>query len=399
MKPRVCFVVQRYGLEVNGGAELLCRQLAEHLCPYADVHVATSKAINYTTWADEYENDVEEINGVTVHRFSVAKQRDVEPFNIWAGELDKGVILTRSEEERWVDEQGPFVPALVEYLKEHKEDYDVFIFNTYLYYPTVRGIEVVGDKAIVIPDAHDEPFLRMHIFEKVFKQGRAYFYNTEEERRLAHKKFYSHLIKSDIGGAGVEVPDEVSPESFKSKYGLNNYVVYVGRIDIGKNCHTLFEDFAEYKNRYPSDLKLVLMGKEGIPVPQREDIVSLGFVDDADKFNGIAGAKVLILPSKFESLSIVVLEAFNLKVPVLVNGFSEVLKAHCVKSNGGFYYNNREEFIELLQYLLEHPEVAGQMGKNGLEYVKQNYQWDIIIKRLMNLIDYVIEKNSGEMKI
>ena len=141
------------------------------------------------------------------------------------------------------------------------------------------------------------------------------------------------------------------------------------------------------------------MGKEGIPVPQREDIVSLGFVDDADKFNGIAGAKALILPSKFESLSIVVLEAFNLKVPVLVNGFSEVLKAHCVKSNGGFYYNNREEFIELLQYLLEHPEVAGQMGKNGLEYVKQNYQWDIIIKRLMNLIDYVIEKNSGEMKI
>ena len=397
MKPRVCFVVQRYGLEVNGGAELLCRQLAEHLSPYAEVHVATSKAINYTTWADEYEKDVEEINGITVHRFGVEKEREVESFNIWAGELDKGVIFTSEEEQRWVNEQGPYVPALINYIKEHKDAYDAFVFNTYLYYPTVMGIREVGDKAIVIPDAHDEPYLRLKIFEDVFRKVTALFYNTEEERRMVHKKFYNHLIKCDIGGVGVEVPEDIDGNAFKEKYHLDNYVVYVGRIDIGKNCHELFQDFIALKERYPSNLKLVLMGKAGIPIPEREDIVPLGFVDDMDKFNGIAGAKALILPSKYESLSMVVLEAFTQKVPVLVNGFCEVLKAHCVRSNGGFYYNNREEFIELLLYILEHPDVAKQMGENGSIYVDQNYQWDIIIKRLMNLIDYVMKK-SGEIK-
>lgn len=398
MKPKVCFVVQRYGLEVNGGAELHCRQLAEHLLPYADIHVLTSKAIDYATWASAYESDEENIHGITVHRFGVERERQVEKFNIMAGELDKGVVLNDLEEQNWVDEQGPYLPALVTYLKEHANDFDVFIFFTYLYYQTVMGVREVADKAIVIPTAHDEPYLRLRIFENVFRRAKAFFYNTEEERRMVHKKFYNHLIKSDIGGVGVDVPSHIDSDKFKQKYNLDNYVIYVGRIDIGKNCHELFNDFIKFKERYPSDLKLVLMGKEVISIPKRDDIISLGFVDDDDKFAGIAGAKALVLPSKYESLSMVVLEAFTQKIPVLVHGYSEVLRAHCLKSNGGFYYNNQAEFVELLAYLLTNPEIATVMGQNGLEYVNQNYQWDIIVDKLRKLIDYVIENHNEEIK-
>lgn len=398
MKPKICFVVQRYGLEVNGGAELHCRQLAEHLLPYADIHVLTSKAIDYTTWSNVYEADIEDIHGITVHRFGVDREREVEKFNIMAGELDKGVVLNDFEEQNWVDEQGPLVSELIVYLKEHKNDFDAFIFFTYLYYPTVMGVREVANKAIVIPTAHDEPYLRLRIFENVFRCGKAFLYNTEEERRMVHKKFYNHLIKSEIGGVGVDVPSEVDSRKFKEKYQLDNYIIYVGRIDIGKNCHELFQDFIQFKEHYPSDLKLVLMGKEVISIPQREDIVSLGFVDDADKFAGILGAKALVLPSKYESLSMVVLEAFTQKTPVLVHGYSEVLRAHCLKSNGGFYYNTQEEFIELLAYLLNHPDTARLMGENGYQYVNENYQWDIIVDKLRKLIDYVIEENNKEKK-
>ena len=49
-KVRICFVVQRYGLEVNGGAELHCRQLAEHMRSEGrEIHVATTKAVDYST--------------------------------------------------------------------------------------------------------------------------------------------------------------------------------------------------------------------------------------------------------------------------------------------------------------------------------------------------------------
>jgi len=391
MERKVCFIVQRYGLEVNGGAELHCRQLAEHLSPFAEVHVLTSKAVDYTTWADVYESDEEDIHGIRVHRFGVSQERDVEKFNKMAENLDTGVVLTNAEEQNWVDEQGPMVPELTAYLKEHKDDYDAFIFFTYLYYPTVMGVREVAEKAIVIPTAHDEPYLRLRIFENVFRKAKAFLYNTEEERRMIHKKFYNHVAKSEIGGVGVDVPTDVNAERFKEKYGLDQYVVYVGRIDIGKNCHELFNDFVAFKNKYPSDLKLVLMGKEEIPVPEREDIVSLGFVNDEDKFDGISGAKALVLPSKYESLSMVVLEAFTQKVPVLVNGFCEVLKAHCMKSDGGFYYNSQQEFIEYLQYMLEHPDISRKMGENGAVYVEQNYQWKVIVDKLRYLIEYVTE--------
>lgn len=396
MKPKICFVVQRYGLEVNGGAELHCRQLAEHMVPYAQVEVLTSKAIKYTTWEDEYVNDIDEIHGIIVRRFPVIHPRNCEVFDPMATQLDYGVVLTSRQEKEWVEEQGPMVPGLIGYLKEHEADYDAFIFFTYLYYPTAMGVPVVGKKAIVIPTAHDEPYLRLRIFENVFRKASAFLFNTEEERCLINKKFKNHLTRSEIGGVGVDVPEHVDARRFKEKYKLDEYIIYVGRIDIGKNCNQLFADFEAYKKEYPSDLKLVLMGKEVIPIPKRTDIISLGFVDDTDKFNGIAGAKALILPSRFESLSMVVLEAFTQNIPVLVNGHCQVLKAHCLKSNGGFYYYNTEEFIQMLQYLLEHEAIATQMGINGHRYVDENYQWDIIVQKLLSLVHYIIDTNRND---
>lgn len=397
-KPRVCFVVQRYGLEVNGGAELHCRQLAEHLLPFCDVDVATTKAISYMTWEDEYTEDEEMINGVKVIRFGVKDVRRMDEFIIINQKFKDGNMFTKQDQNQWLDEQGPLVPQLLSYIKEKEDYYDAFVFFTYLYYQTVRGVPLVEHKAIVVPDAHDEPYLRMGIFEKVFKAPKAMFFNTEEERRLVHRKFYNHDIRSEIGGAGVDVPEVVDGNRFKEKYGLDNYIVYVGRIDLEKNCPQLFHDFLTFKQTDKTGLKLVFMGKEVIPVPKHEDIVSLGFVSEEDKFDGIAGAKALVLPSQFESLSIVVLEAFTLNVPVIVNGVCEVLKGHCDKSNAGFYYYNTEEFVAMLNYLVAHPEVAAQMGRNGRAYVDENYQWQVVIAKLYSLIRFVMRENSKEEK-
>lgn len=390
MKPKICFVVQRYGLEVNGGAELHCRQLAEHLLPYCNVEVMTTKAIDYMTWQDEYTADEEVINGIKVRRFGVAHPRDIHKFNTINYEFEVSPYFSTEKEQLWIDAQGPYVPALTDYIEQHKEDYDVFVFFTYLYYQSVMGLPMVKEKAIMVPDAHDEPFLRMKIFDNVFMKPKAFFFNTYDEVRLVHKKYYNHYIRYEIGGAGVDVPEIVSGERFRTKYNLNKYIIYVGRIDEGKNCSQLFRDFIEFKEKHPSDLKLVLMGKEVIKVPEHADIISLGFVSEEDKFDGIAGAHMLVLPSRFESLSIVVLEAFSLNVPVLVNGECEVLKSHCMLSNAGFYYKDTVEFEYMLDYLISHDALRKQMGKNGYEYVQKNYQWQVVIDKLYSLIQYVM---------
>jgi len=233
----------------------------------------------------------------------------------------------------------------------------------------------------------------MKIFNNVFLKSDAFFFNTEEERKLIHSKYHNENIPSDLGGVGIELPDEIKPERFKGKYGIDNFIVYVGRIDQAKGCGKLFKYFTEYKKRDPGDLKLVLMGKPAMDIPDNPDIVSLGFVSDEDKFDGIAAAKILVLPSQFESLSIVVLEAMAVKTNVMVNAQCPVLKGHCIKSNGAFYYNNFFEFEAMINYLFTHPEEAQAMKENAWKYVQDNYQWPIIMNKLCNLIDTVRAKH------
>lgn len=397
MKEKICCIVQRYGLEVNGGAELHCRQLAERLTPFYDVEVLTTKAIDYMTWKDEYPETEEIINGVKVRRFSVSKERNIKEFNRINDRFMKG-NLTQKEEKKWMDAQGPYVPNLIRYISEHKDDYKVFIFFTYLYYTTAMGIQEVKHKSIVVPDAHDEPFLNMSIFDTVFKEPKAMFFNTEDECTLVRKKYKNWNVKYRIGGAGVTLPENIDGNRFKEKYKLDKYIIYVGRIDEGKNCSQLFRDFMIYKKLYPSELKLVLIGKNVIDIPKHPDIIPLGFVEEQEKFDGICGSELLVLPSKFESLSIVVLEAFSLGVPVLVNGECEVLKSHCTKSNAGLYYLTTGEFCESVYFMSTHEDLCKKMGELGKQYVKRYYQWDVIINNFCQLIDYVIQSTEIEEK-
>lgn len=389
MKSRICFIVQRYGKKVNGGAELQCREMAERMCTrYQEVHVLTTKAIDYMTWKDEYTNEEEVINGVHVHRFSVEHIRDQDAFNtINAKFLSAG--LTQEEEYEWIEKQGPAVPKLVRYLKRKKDYFDAFIFFTYLYYPTVMGIREVKEKAILVPEAHEEPFLKMKIYQEVFHAPRFFFFNTTEEKELVRRRFQEMPVSCEIGGFGIETPETVDADAFKRKYGLQRFLLYVGRIDEGKNCHILFQYFQEYKKRNQSDLKLVLIGKPVIPVPKHRDILSLGFLDEQDKFNGIAAAQMLILPSAFESLSIVVLEAMSLSTPVLVNGACKVLKGHCRKSNGALYYENYFEFEGAANYIQDNPETVRRLCENAKKYAEENYNWERIEDRLRSLIERI----------
>lgn len=281
------------------------------------------------------------------------------------------------------------MPPLIEYLQTHHDDYDVFIFGTYLYYPTALGVHEVADEAILIPMAHDEPFLRMQWAKELFNAPRALFFNTEVERQLVWNKFNNQAIPSDVGGAGIDLPDSIDPNAFRGKYGLGDFILYVGRIDEGKGCGELFRYFARYKQRTQNDIKLVLVGKPAMEIPDDPDVVSLGFVSDEDKYNGMAAARILINPSYFESLSLVVLEAMSVGTNVIVNGESAVLKDHCLRSNGALWYENYYEFEGVINYLISHPDKAAELRKNAEAYVETNYHWDVIMDRLSRMIDAV----------
>lgn len=396
-KIRIAFVNQRYGTEVNGGSEYYTMELAEHLKERYEVEVLTTKALGYDTWEDYYTEDVEEIHGIKVRRFSVAHKRKTLEMKIWNKLHGILPIGKKFIENKWIDAQGPYSPELIEYIREKGNEYDIIIFVTYLYYHAVRGIPEVADRAVLLPTAHDEPYIYYQIYKNIFELPKGMIYLTPEEKAFVEKHFNVSEKRNCIAGAGVEVPKNINNKNYREKYDVQDpYLIYVGRIDQSKGCDEMFRIFRRYKNEHPKDrLKLVLMGKNHMEVPEDPDILYQGFVSEEDKFSGISGAEALWLPSRYESLSIAVLESLALGRPVLVNGACEVLKGHCMRSNAGIFYENEEKGTEALTQVLKLAK-ENDISEKATAYIKKNYQWNSILDRMEALIDELVRNNKME---
>lgn len=386
---KIAFINQRYGIEVNGGSEYYTRLMAEHLAKHFEVEVLTTQAKDYISWKNEYDSRQEEINGVTVRRFPVKHERKMIRFAL-AGRLQR-YIPGRWTERLWVKEQGPYAPELINYIEANAEQYDAFIFTTYLYYTSVEGIPAVRDKAILIPTAHDEPYIYFDYYKKIFHDIKGIVYLTPEEKEFVQRLFHNEEIPNTVIGVGIDVPNNIKKEAFREKYGIDSeYYIYAGRVDPSKGCGELFEYFGKYAENHP-ETQLVVIGKSCMDIPQIPEIKALGFVSEEEKYQAIAGAKALILPSHFESLSIAVLEAMKMGVPVVVNGACEVLKGHCVRSDGGgVWYTNYEEFVECLEWI--EKSSPKDISRKASAYVEVNYQWDKVEEDFANFIRLALNK-------
>ena len=383
---KLAFVVQRYGAEINGGAELHCRWIAEHMSRYGEVEVLTTRAEDYITWKNHYHGGREVINGVPVRRFGVTRQRSPERF----GRIQEQVFGNehRVEDElRWLEEEGPCAPDLIRYIREHAADYDYFIFFSYRYYHSYWGIRAVPGKSILVPTAERDPVVNLRIFRDLFRLPRAFVYNSVEERNMINGASGNSDIPGDVVGVGIEVPAASSGERFRASHGVaGDYILYLGRIDENKGCPDLFRNFLRFKRESGSPVRLVLIGSSVLPIPAHADILHLGFLPEQDKFDALEGALALVMPSFYESLSMVTLEAWAMEKPVLANALCEVLKGQCLRSNAGLFYEDYNEFHEALALLLGSPELRRALGANGRKYYEANYSWESIENKYLALL-------------
>jgi glycosyltransferase involved in cell wall biosynthesis len=385
---KVAFVVPRYGVEVRAGAEGAARLLAEHIVSDLgwEAEALTTCAVDIRTWADEYAPGSVDVNGVEVHRFRSRSGRHPDFDKLSETMMFVPRRATASDQERWIDQQGPVSPDLIDAVAT--TDADVVVFTPYLYHPTVRGIERVGRRAVLHPAAHEEPPLHLPLFRRVFGAAAGLAYYTLSEQRLVERTFAVASSRHVVLGLGIddEVPDGVNPID-------GPYLLYVGRVDDGKGTRLLTELFGAYKRRRPGPLRLVLAGSVLDRPPAHRDVVLTGEVDEATKWALYRGALGFVMPSAYESFSLVLMEAWECGVPALVNGASEVLREHCERSSGGgLWFDSYATFEAALDRLQRDGDLRVAMGAAGRRYVEEHYRWPALVARYRGFLEGVAER-------
>jgi len=421
---KLAFIVQRYGTEILGGSEYHCRLVAERLSAHHEVEVLTTCAQDYITWKNEYQEGTDRVRGVTVRRFANAETRDIQAFNRYSDWIFNNPH-SHEDELEWLRRQGPWSPALIDYLRRSHKSYDLLIFFTYLYAPTVLGLEVDPSRSILVPTAHDEPAIQLRIYKAVFSLPAGIAYNTPVERKFLTTHFPIRAIVEETIGCGVDLPPQPSRHTeeralldregedegpdepvatrsvshlsmrgatFRRRHRIHGpFALYGGRIDPGKGCEELIEYFSSYVEA-GGEATLALMGVKLMPLPEEPFIRFAGLLAENERLQALEAATVVIVPSPYESLSLLALEAFSVGTPVLANARSEVLVEHCLLGNAGLFYADRDEFVESLKLLMADRRLRTAMGRQGREYVRRHYRWDVVTGKYDRMLSQLRSK-------
>lgn len=401
---RIGFVVQRYGDDIAGGAEAACRALAIRLAERGHlVEVLTSCATSYVDWANVLRPGTAIEHDVTVHRLPVVHGRQQERFAALSERTLNGRYPPTWELQReWFLAQGPDIAA-EQWLAANAERFDVMVFFTYLYWPTVRGVPAIAGRVPIVihPTAHDEPPLRLSAIRPALRAADALVFLTPEEEHLVRSRLHLRQPGAVIG-IGVDPfvrPPDAAIDAVGERYGLGDrladggWLLCLGRVDPSKGTPELVQWYGEFRrrrsNRGLTTSPLVLAGDPAHPIEPIEGVHLLGIVDDATKAALIAGASVLVHPSYFESFSMVITEAWSAGVPVLVQGRCDVLAGQVARSGGGFAYRGFAEFDAALGRLLADAPLRRSLGAAGATFTTSTLRWGRLLDRYSELLSAV----------
>jgi len=403
------FVLPRYGKDLGGGAEALARGIllglqsaySKDLLPLAKLEVWTTCARDHRTWKNEHPCGVSEEDGMLVRRFPV-DERDLEIFISSEMKMAQGWELSVDEQLAWLSESVNS-KSLYEHIVSHGKDFDLLFFAPYLFATSFWGSLIYPERSVLIPCLHDEQYAYLDVFRCAFESVSGLVFNTNAERELARSLYKLKDLdkRSEVVGMGFDMPDTQAPGQEECASLLKQaslwqklepilhspetpYLLYSGRKEQGKNLDMLIDYHEEFCRRESSpNCPLVIIGSGNIEFRKQlpERVIDLGFVTEEEKKLLMCSALCLCQPSKKESFSIVIMEAWREGTPVIVHGDCAVTREHVETSNGGLCFSNIDEYCEVMRCLLSEEELRKNLGLSGMAYVKRDYSWQAVLER------------------
>lgn len=386
---KIGFVTAWYGEQISGGAESMLRDLISELNKKnIPVEILTTCAKEFRSdWNVNHYKEGLYLNkeNIIIRRFNVRK-RDTKAFDYVNYKFMNNIPVSFEEEKIFLREMINS-NHLYKYMTEHSEEYSLFVFIPYMFGTTYWGMKLFPEKSILIPCLHDEPYAYMKHFQKTFPNIAGMIFNSEPEKILAEKIYNLKSVKTLIAGIGMNTNISANAEDFRKKYNIHEpFILYSGRKDSGKNIDTLIKYYAEYVKRKNSNLRLIMIGGG----KKINNVTDLGYIPQQDKYNAMSACEFLCQPSFNESFSLVIMENWLCKRPVLVHEKCDVTKNFVLQSDGGLYFSNYPEFEACTDYLLKNKDISDKMGLNGYKYVNDNFNRDTITAKYIDFFERII---------
>jgi len=362
-----------------GGAETVIREIALGLVARGwEVEILSTCAVDHYTWKNVLPAGRSVEDGLVVHRFPTVC--DLSGIGRRAQDrIEAGTVPSVDEQLSWMGFQFR-APDLFHHLVRFGPGFEAVVFSPYLSWTTSVGIHAVTDRAIVIPCLHDELYARLEVFEPVLSRPASVWFMSEPEHELAHRlgPVASHHV---VTGEGFHPPASYDPEGFRRRHGIERpFVLFAGRREPGKGWDSLLEVFsASVAAGVDVDLVSIGVGKAAVPSTLEGRVTDLGFLSSAERDNAFAAALAYIQPSRMESFSRTVMEAWLAGSPVMATAEGEVVAWHCQRSGGGVLYRDAGEFVSVLGRLVADPDERRRLAELGRRYVMANYSWDAVL--------------------
>jgi len=387
---RFTFVIARYGADILGGAEKHARDVAEHLAERGHhVRVHTTCATSYATWRNALPAGTSELRGVQVHRHPTTMGR-LRPLDTLAKAAAGALTGVEWLARTWAVAQGPTCSGLLDAVASESDERDLIVFFSLLSQLTFAGLPRAARRAVLVPLVHEEAPIYTSLARDTLRKPRALLVNTEEEAARIMRVAGPGLPPVAIVAVGGEDPLP-APRGFAPRI-TGPYVLILGRHAKTKPMLPLWRRLTSDPS-LPSlqvgsenvpwrDVQLVTVGELSPLYAAVPNVLPLGFVDDAERWELVRHAVALINPSIYESLSLVLLEAWACKVPVIVNQCCDVTAGQCARSGGGLPIDFIDASRGARQMAdgLASSQHRQQMGVKGNAYWHQRYRWNRVVE-------------------
>ena len=384
---RIAMVPTRYGDDVIGGSEAVMREAAHGLAARGwDVDILTTCARSHYSWKNEYDAGLSQDGAVTLHRFEAVQDGDRDNRHLFEQRIQLGLRIDRDEQDVWLH-GNVRVPDLFHHLVVNAHRYDAIVLSPYLFWTTAVCWEIAPEKTIVMPCLHDEYYAYLDVFRPMLSEVAQLWFLAEPEHELGHRLVGSaKLAPHRTTGAGIRLPAGYDPVGFRDRHDLGDrpFVLYAGRREEGKGWPQLLGAFTKAVLVYGADIDLVTTGVGPVePSPLVASRVhDLGFLDDAELASAFAAAAAYVQPSKNESFSRTIMEAWLAGTGVIANAGSEVVAWHCRRSGAGIVYEEPEELVQAITLVASDPTLLDGLAVQGREYVTREYSTETVLDRM-----------------